>query len=220
MTSSQAIILITYAGEFLSSAELVEVCEKVIAFNLNEISSMMQGTSVLLGVFKGFVASKYSRDKILMLLIERISRDVDRLSTNEQCQFVKLLRFVEEEAAVKVYPDLVPFETSIEKCLKVVEPYILEQLNHLDFDELKDVYIGYSHPSLSQHPELLKVLETRIINLLKTYRETDLGEFIPIEDIVDMTYECAVHKAGSQKLITSLSSFLDSIMDRILQNGS
>jgi hypothetical protein len=55
MTVHQAAALIIYSHDCIDSAELVQICEKVIAASLGDLSKELGGTTYILQIYKGFL---------------------------------------------------------------------------------------------------------------------------------------------------------------------
>jgi len=77
----------------------VEILEKVIAHGSSEICES-EGTAVLVDVLEAFLNTEDVRPKILYHLIEKITLEIDDLSIQEQCDFLKLLGHVLDETTV------------------------------------------------------------------------------------------------------------------------
>lgn len=87
------------SGHFIQDVELVEICEKVLASEISSIASERGGPSLLFEAWKGFMASDHSRTKIIELLQAKIVREFSKLTPEEMCEFVRSLRFIEDETA-------------------------------------------------------------------------------------------------------------------------
>tara|TARA_B110000285_G_scaffold54314_1_gene61868 strand:+ start:468 stop:752 length:285 start_codon:yes stop_codon:yes gene_type:complete len=87
------------SGHFIKEVELVEICEKVLASEISSIASERGGPSLLFEAWKGFMASDHSRTKIIELLQAKIVREFSKLTPEEMCEFVRSLRFIEDETA-------------------------------------------------------------------------------------------------------------------------
>lgn len=100
LTAQQAANLIIMNGDIIESAELVEICEKVIAANIDSLQNETHGgSSLLLEVLQGFQNSSHTRPKMLELLVARLAKDFADLSIPDQCEFVRTLYYIEDEAA-------------------------------------------------------------------------------------------------------------------------
>jgi hypothetical protein len=65
LTPTQCANMMIYSGSFIEDPELVEICEKVVASGVSDISSHQGGPSFLFETLKGFMSSPNSRDKIV-----------------------------------------------------------------------------------------------------------------------------------------------------------
>jgi hypothetical protein len=54
-----------YSGDTIEDPELVEICDRVIASSLDNISRELGGPSLVYLVYKGFLDNKHSRSKIV-----------------------------------------------------------------------------------------------------------------------------------------------------------
>ena len=79
-------------GPVIESIELVEICEKIVAHGLGQLSQQEGGAIVVYETWKGFLSSQHSRPKIIELLSERVVTDFALLSREDKCEFVALTR--------------------------------------------------------------------------------------------------------------------------------
>jgi len=86
-------------GPNIERAELVEICEKIVAQGLNELSEQDLDGERILETWKGFMSSKHSRVNIIELLLQPIVRDIHMLGVDNACEFVALTRHLSDEAA-------------------------------------------------------------------------------------------------------------------------
>lgn len=99
LTPNQCANIMVQNGHFIQNVELVEICEKIVASGLDQISAQEGGTSIVLEALKGFLLSDHSRAKIVELLAQRVVRDISHLSSEEMCEFIALTRNLEDEVA-------------------------------------------------------------------------------------------------------------------------
>ena len=128
LTANQAAQIIKHNGNHIQSAELVEICEKLIAVNIEDIVQQPGGHCTLLETLTGFVKCEMSRQKILDFLCARIVEDYSHLTLNEKCLFLRLLTHIEDEVAGQQQgaSGQIQFSTSIDSQLETIEPYIVD----------------------------------------------------------------------------------------------
>lgn len=164
LTTAQAANLIIQNGYNLKNAELVEVCEKIIAPGINEMYLQDDGASTVLNLFKEFIQTKHARSKMIELLMDKISTNINMLNTQEQCDFVASLRQVFDELAD--FSGQVGTEinhtTQVEATLETIQPYIISKINVLTVEDLTNAFIGFSHPHVSERFDILDQIEGKI----------------------------------------------------------
>lgn len=99
LTPNQCANIMVQNGPQILDPELVEICEKIVASGLDQISSQEDGASIVFETLKGFLSSNHSRTKIVELLVHRVVRDISVLSSEEMCEFLALTRSFEDEVA-------------------------------------------------------------------------------------------------------------------------
>jgi hypothetical protein len=99
LTPNQCANIMVQNGHKMINVELVEICEKIVAAGLDQISAQDGGPSIVLEALKGFLSSLHSRDKIIELLAQRVVRDISQVSSEEMCEFVAVTRNLEDEVA-------------------------------------------------------------------------------------------------------------------------
>jgi hypothetical protein len=165
LTPNQCANIMVQNGHFIQNNELVEICEKIVAAGLDQISSQEGGPSIVLEALKGFLLSSYSRSKIIELLAQRVVRDISELSSEEMCEFVALTRNIEDEVASMGGNAEITYTTQVEAILSTVEPYVLEEISLLTVTDLMNAYIGFTHTHVSKPFEITNVLESKLIKL-------------------------------------------------------
>ena len=147
MTPSLAAQLIITCGEHLHSAQLVEICEKLIASGLSQMYHQENGAETILLVYQGFLQSKHTRSKIIELLLENITENISKLSIESQCAFVGSLTSIVDEVA-SMSQGRVNEGSKVEGILSTIEPYLLDKLSLLTLEDLTNTFVGFSHPHL------------------------------------------------------------------------
>ena len=163
ITPFQAVDLVKNYADNIKETELVEILEKIIAHGATEICDS-EGTSALVDVLEVFLNTTNVRPKMISNLIGKITNEIDDLSTQEQCEFLKMLGHVLDENTHhtgEVYD-----VTIIQAVLETVEPYISSKLSVMNFKEMSDAFVGFSHPHASERLAILDTLESQLIELL------------------------------------------------------
>lgn len=75
LTPKQSAQIMIQAGHWIEEPEIVEICEKVLASNISEITAERGGQTLLFQAWKGFLSSTHSREKIILLLQSKIVQD-------------------------------------------------------------------------------------------------------------------------------------------------
>ena len=168
LTPNQAAQLIICHGANIQNAELVEICEKTIAADIDQIAEIHSGYSVILDTLHGFLGTTHARQKIIELLCSRLTRDISQLNLREKCEFLRTLTLVEDEAATMQASGQVDFTTTIDHYLEIIEPYILDQINVMTLNDVLNAIIGFSHSQSTRRYGVLDALESRLVSACST----------------------------------------------------
>ena len=194
LTPHQAAQLIISAGPLVQNPELIEICEKIIGHGIHQLLDSPYGAQNLLSLFDSMLGCQASRPKMIALLVDTLASEFNSLATPSQIEFLGLLAHVLDETAS--YHTEIDFVTSIDGILETLEPYFQEKLEVLSFDQLVDTYIGFSHPHTSRRPDILDMIETKLIASVqaKQASKTQLERLLA---------ELSSHRVGSKVLVTA-----------------
>ena len=98
-------------------------------------------------------------------MVARLAKSIDDLSIQDQCDFVRTLYFIEDEAAEQMVASQtqLEFATSLELILEKVEPYLASNIELLTNEDLINCFIGFSHPHCQKRLPILDSIEDRLI---------------------------------------------------------
>lgn len=202
LTPNQAAQIIICHGANIQSAELIEICEKTIAADIDQIAELHGGFSVILDTLHGFLGAKCARQKVVEVLCSRLTKDISRLNLTEKCEFLRTLTLVEDEAATMQASGQVDFTTTIDYYLETIEPYIMDQLNVMTLNDVLNAIVGFSHPQSTRRYDVLDALESRLVSACGT---NQMG----LEEAAHVLYELSRLQIGSKIAVDSLTTKID-----------
>lgn len=109
---------------------------------------------------------------------------------------------VEDENAGQQVSGHIDFSTSIDYYLETVEPYIADQLNYLQVNDILNAIVGFSHPHCTKRLDVLDLLEARLVHVLNTNE-------IDFENTAHILFEFGRQQIGSKVVITNLIAKID-----------
>ena len=109
--------------------------------------------------------------------------------------FIKL----KDEAAVNSTLEVVPFDNQISLSLATIEPYIIDNMQHLEFVDLMNAYLGFSHPHQPSRPKILESLESKLSRHLSEMVEAD--DNTPFYEMNVFFNELVTNQIGSASIV-------------------
>lgn len=55
--------------------------------------------------------------------------------------------------------------TAVEAALETIEPYLLDKISALTHEDLRGIFVGFSHPHVPKRFGILDVIEAKLMNM-------------------------------------------------------
>lgn len=99
--------------------------------------------------------------------MDKLTRDVAQLSLGEQCEFISTFINLQDEAAVNSSLQVVPFHNQISQCLATIEPLMVSKVPMMTLEDIRQAYLGFSHPHSPQRFKIIDLLESKLNNQIE-----------------------------------------------------